>query len=124
MVINADDGTRRTISEIAEASGFRAVTARPEEAGATAQALQLFLREHEARVVVYDVVAPLQQSWMTLKDLRYAEMISGSWRQYVITTADKAALERAVGATAAIEAAGGRLDRGALAQALQRAILV
>jgi len=124
VVINADDDARRAIGAIAEAAGFRAVTARPEEAGGTPRAIQQFLRDHDARVVVYDVAAPLRQSWTTLQDLRYAEMISGSWRQFVITTRDQAALAEEVGPTAAIQVAGDRLDRAEIAQALQRAILV
>ena len=122
-IINQNVELRRAIAEIAEGSGFRAIGASPDEAGATTDAVQRFLRQHDARVVVYDVAAPLRESWAALNALRYAEMISGSWRQFVVTTADEAALAGAVGAGGAIGTTRG-LDRAALARALERAVLV
>jgi hypothetical protein len=124
VVINADGELLQAIAQIAEDAGFQVVKAVPEEGGATPRAIQEFLRAHDARVVVYDVVPPLREHWTMLQELRYAEMISGSWRQFVITTPDKKALDAVVGSHAAIEATSGLLDRSALAQALQRAILV
>jgi hypothetical protein len=124
VVLNGNAALLQTIGEIAESAGFHVVRARPDQVGATPRAIQEFLRANDARVVVYDVAPPLGNSWSILQELRYAEMISGSWRQFVVTTGDKAALNAVVGTNGAMQAIPDALDHGAIGQALQRAILV
>jgi hypothetical protein len=124
VIVNANDELLHAIGEIARGAGFAVITAKPAEIGAGTAGRQQFLRNHGARVVVLDISPPYRENWAAYSDLRYAEMISGSWRQFVATTADKRALENEAGPTSAIEAAPGRLDQQALTEALQRAILV
>lgn len=124
VVINANDTLRRPLGESVEAAGFETVTAHPDEAGRTPQAMQEFFRRHGARVVVYDIAPPYAENWALFNDVRYAEMISGSWRQFVPTTASKRALEEQVGPTGAIELAGSGFEREGIVQAVQRGVLV
>jgi hypothetical protein len=51
-------------------------------------------------------------------------MVSGSWRQYVITTRNKSELDAEVGSNRAIELRPELIDRTALAEAMRRGVLV
>lgn len=124
VVINSNDNILRLLGEIVRAAGFDAISVHADEVGRSVPAMQEFLRRHSARVVVYDVSPPYPENWALLNELRYAEMMSGSWRQYVITTPNKQALDEHVGRTGAIELVGDQVDREAIARAVQRGVLV
>jgi Fe2+ transport system protein FeoA len=124
VAINSREDLLQILREIGEAAGFDIVTAKPGELGDDPIEIQEFLRRHNARVVVYEVVPPYRDSWDLLRRLRQAEMVSGSWRQYVITSPSKAELEREVGPTRAIEVKSGEVDRQALTEAIRRGVLV
>src|SRR5579875_2448117 len=125
VIINANDRLAQRMKDAIEAAGFTAVTAQPSEVGSGAQDIQRFLRSKNARVVVFDVADPYAASWRLADALRYNEMISGSWRQVVITTQDKAALEQQVGATtSALEVNEKNFNAATIVDAVQRAVLV
>ena len=124
VAISANDANLQLLDEVVRQAGFDVVTARAADVGRSIPAIQDFLRRHNARVVVYEVAPPYAESWRLLNELRYAEMMSGSWRQYVITTPDKRALEEQVGHTGTIELDGGRGDRATLTLSVQRGVLV
>lgn len=124
VVINANDAVAQRIKDTVEAEGFTAVTARPEAAGSTPAEIQAFLRRHNARVVVFDIADPYGANWRLAQNLRYNEMISGSWRQVVVTTEDKQALEGQLGPTAALEVNAATFDPIAVLAAVNRAVLV
>jgi hypothetical protein len=124
VAINSQNDLLQSLREIGDEAGFEVVTARPNELGDDPLEIQEFLRRHNARVVVYDVAEPYAESWDQLRRLRQAEMVSGSWRQYVITTRNKSELDAEVGSNRAIELRPELIDRTALAEAMRRGVLV
>jgi CheY-like chemotaxis protein len=125
VIINSSDRVARMIKDAVEPAGFAVITAQPYEVGSSAQDIQRFLRSKNARVVLFDVADPYAASWRLADSLRYNEMISGSWRQVVITTQDKAALEQQVGAgTSAIEVNDKNFNAATIIDAVNRAVLV
>ncbi len=125
VIIHANDRLAGRMKEAIEGAGYSVVTAQPYEVGSGAQDIQRFLRSKNARVVLFDVADPYAASWRLAEALRYNEMISGSWRQVVITTQDKQALEQQVGTnTSALEVNDKSFDAAAIVDAVNRAVLV
>jgi CheY-like chemotaxis protein len=125
VIINANDRLARRVQEALEGAGYSVITAQPYEVGSAAQDIQRFLRSKNARVVLFDVADPYAANWRLADALRYNEMISGSWRQVVITTQDKQALEQQVGAaTSALEVNEQNFDPAAIIGPVNRAVLV
>jgi CheY-like chemotaxis protein len=124
VVLNSNDDLLVLLAEISESVGFEVVTAHTMEIGREVEAIRDFLRRHNPRVVVYDVSPPYPDNWDLYRKLHDAEVRGGTGRHFVVTTPNKAALEDHVGATSAIELVGDRVDRAAIARAIQQAMLV
>src|SRR5687767_2718956 len=56
--------------------------------------IETTLKEHDPRVVVYDVVPPYERSWRFLEHLRSATSFAG--RQFVLTSPNVAQVKRIV----------------------------
>jgi hypothetical protein len=79
-----------------------------------------FLREHDPRVVVYDVPPPYDLNWRTMWHLRSSPDFVG--RHFVLTTVNLAALEKAVGKDETVyEVLGEREDIDAVVRAVREA---
>jgi CheY-like chemotaxis protein len=125
VIINANDRLANRVKQVVEAAGFAALNAQPSQVGSAAPDIQQFLRRQNARVVVFDVADPYMANWRLAESLRYNEMISGSWRQVVVTTADKQALDaQVVSSTNALELNEKNFDAAAVLDAVNRAVLV
>jgi CheY-like chemotaxis protein len=121
VVVNSNDDLLRLLGEVGEAAGFAVVTVHADEVGRTAEAIRAFLQRHQPKVVVYDVSPPYPQNWALFCSVRDAEQLAESGRQFVVTTPNKAALERFVGTTAAIELVAAETDRQLIAEAIRSA---
>jgi DNA-binding response OmpR family regulator len=124
IVISSDDELLGLLRRIGEDAGSDVLTARVDEIGADPKAIQEFLRRHDPKVVVYDVSPPYAENWTLFRRVREAELLSGSRRQFVVTTPNKRALEEQVGATRAIQLTGDQADRQAIGEAIRRGMLV
>jgi hypothetical protein len=60
-----------------------------------------FLKDREPVVVVYDLAPPYAESWRALQAVASGER--GKERYFILTTANKAAVEQALGPTEALE---------------------
>jgi hypothetical protein len=65
---------------------------------------------------------PYTRNWALFTRVREAEVLAGTGRHFVVTTPSKAALERLVGITSAIELVGEDEDRAVIAGSLHRAV--
>jgi DNA-binding NarL/FixJ family response regulator len=98
-------------------AGFESVTAHIEE---IKRGLLDFLKEHDPRVVIYDIPPPYDQNWEFLKLLRTTEAMRD--RAVVVTTTHKGHLEKLVGPTDAIEIVGKPYDLDQVIRAVQQGV--
>ncbi len=83
--------------------------------------LVAFLEVHDPRVIVYDLPRPFERHWNFLRLLRQTDALPK--RTWILTTADKKALDAAVGASDAIEIASGEpYALGAVVKAVHHAL--
>jgi CheY-like chemotaxis protein len=122
VVINSNDDLLRLLGEVVQAASFAAVTVHADEVGRTTEAIQDFLHRHDPKVVLYDISPPYRANWSLFSSVRDAERLHGSGRQFIVTTPNRAALERFVGSTSAIELVGEEEDRAVIAEELRRAV--
>lgn len=122
VVINSNDDLLRLLGEVVLAAGFAVITVHADEVGRTAEAIQELIRRHDPKVVLVDISPPYRANWALFSSVRDAEELARSGRQFVVTTPNRAALERFVGPTSAIELVGEAEDRAVIAEALRRAV--
>ena len=60
-----------------------------------------FLSDYNPKVIIYDIAYPYEENWKFFQLVKDSKEAEG--RQFILTTTDKAALERLVGETNAIE---------------------
>jgi hypothetical protein len=77
------------------------------------------LKQHDPKVVVYDVVAPYDRSWRFLEHLRSATAFAG--RQFVLTSPNVAALHKLVGVDETVYEVVGGDDIDGIVQAVREA---
>jgi hypothetical protein len=101
-------------------AGFIVVVAHIEDIKQGSIDVESFLREHDPRVVVYDVAPPYEENWRFLDHLRLATGFTG--RRFVLTTVNSRRLEEAVGPDESVhEIAGEAGDIDAVLQAVKEA---
>jgi len=69
-------------------------------------------------VIVYDIAPPYEENWQFLQLVKDAQQAQG--RQFVLTTTNKAVLERLVGQTDAIEIIGKPFDLDEIVTAVKK----
>jgi DNA-binding response OmpR family regulator len=79
-----------------------------------------FLAEFDPAAIVYDIAPPYEENWTFLRLMRDTQAMRG--RPVVVTTTNKAALDRLVGPTDACEILGKPFDLEAVAGAVRRAL--
>jgi len=81
--------------------------------------IETTLKEHDPRVIVYDVVPPYDRSWRFLEHLRSGTSFAG--RQFVITSPNVAQLRKLVSMDETIYEIVGGTDIDGIVQAVREA---
>jgi DNA-binding NtrC family response regulator len=119
-VIDTNDDILDLVRQRLEDEGFAVVTERVAHLKDGRLDLAAFVEAHDPGVIVYDIAPPYEHNWAFLKVVQTSEPARG--RPFVITTTNKAALERFVGPTGAHEILGKPFDLDEVAAAVRRAL--
>jgi DNA-binding NtrC family response regulator len=83
-ILNTNDDLVEMLRVAIERAGLVATSLHVDDVRRGRANLEDFMREHNPKVVVYDVVAPYEQSWRYLDHLRSMPMMRD--RQFVLTS--------------------------------------
>ena len=119
-IINSSDDTVAMLRTVLEQAGFLTVATHVTDIRNGTEDFIAFVRGSDVRVLVYDISPPYEANWTFLRLVLDTDVMRG--RGVVLTTTNKAALERLVGPTDAIEILGKPYDLGAVVSAVQAAI--
>jgi CheY-like chemotaxis protein len=120
VILNNDSETLKTVAHWFEINGHRVTTsALAAMRRADLEEISDFLTRHSPDVVVYDVAIPYWPNWDYLRVLRTAPDMPRI--PYVVTTPNKAALTRLVGANDALELLGAPEDLTVVLRAAEAA---
>jgi DNA-binding NtrC family response regulator len=119
-VINDNDDVLALMRRWLESDGFTVVTEHVTNLKDGRLDLAEFVEAHDPEVIVYDVAPPYEHNWAFLKVVQGSEPARG--RPFVLTTTNKAALERFVGPTGAHEILVKPFDLGEVTAAVRRAL--
>jgi CheY-like chemotaxis protein len=103
-VVNNDPDLINMLATWFETHGIRAVCGSLRDFRRGHQDVAAFLTRHNPTIVLYDISMPFGPNWDFLEALRIIPETSGV--PILVTTSNKAALEKAVGPTTAFEVTG------------------
>jgi DNA-binding NarL/FixJ family response regulator len=119
-VFNASDDTVDLRRTFLEEQGFQTVVGHIPDLKKGELDLVGFIEHHAPDVIVYDISPPYDANWTFLRLVRSAEPVRD--RRFVITTTNKPALDKLVGATEAIEIIGKPYDLRQVEAAVRSAL--
>jgi len=115
-VFNHDPDLINMLATWFETHGIRAVTGNLRDFRRGHEDVAAFIERHSPTVLLFDVCVPYASNWDYLSALR---LIPETGRlPFIVTTANKIALEKAVGPTDAIEITGTAADFDAVTAAI------
>jgi CheY-like chemotaxis protein len=120
-IMNTAIETIDLLRELLQDEGFAVVATYVVELKRGDQDLAAFFAAHRPQAVIYDVALPYQENW----DFFREQVLPASGlaeARFVLTTTNKAVLERLVGPTPAIELVGKPFDLDALLSAVRQAV--
>jgi DNA-binding NtrC family response regulator len=120
-VINSNADTVEMLRLALQQRGLDSVTAHIEDIKRGALDFPRFLKEHDPRVLIYDISPPYDQNWTFLGMLRTIDAMRD--RAVIVTTTHKGNLEKLVGPTDAIEIVGKPYDLEQILLAVEHAIV-
>jgi len=109
------------LDEFLHSEGFATVDAYVIEFKRGMRDLDTFFHDYQPQAVIYDIALPYRENWAFLHEHVLARNLLPA-SAFVITTANRTALEALVGSTQAIELIGCPSDLDVIAQAVTKAI--
>ena len=120
-VINSNEDTVEMLRTCLNTHGFTSVvTAHVREIRDGATDFLEFVRTHQPHLFVYDISIPYDRNWRFLDFLRSSDVMKG--RAVVVTTTNKAALDKMVGPNEAMEIVGKPYDIEQIVGAVKRTL--
>jgi CheY-like chemotaxis protein len=107
-IVNTNPDLVRLLRVSLEQIGFIVLVMHVEEIKIGDADIETFLRQHDPKVIVYDVAPPYDQNWRFLDHLRTSTAFRG--RRFVLTTVNLARVEEIVGPDEAVHEVVGRSD--------------
>jgi len=107
-ICNSSEDTVSLLRTLLEYEGYATVALHVEELQRGKVDFVEFVAQHDPKVFVYDIAIPYEEHWNFLKLIRNTDAAMG--RGFVLTTTNKAALEKLVGDTGAFEILGKPYD--------------
>lgn len=121
-VLNTSIETIEMLTTVMEEDGFRTASGYIVNFKRNDANLDAFFREHQPQVVIYDIAPPYDENW----DFFQAQVLSKGYlpeHHYVLTTTNKAVLEKLVGPTQTIEFVGKPFDLSEIGDAVRKALV-
>jgi len=94
-ILNSNDEVVELMRAVLEQAGFVAVTGHVDEARRGQLDLLNFMRQHDPKVIVYDLVPPYDRSWNYLRVLQDSEVMKN--RSLVLTSVNAERAQEVVG---------------------------
>lgn len=117
-VINSNEDILDSIRLILDDAGIPSISGHVIDFKKGRQSLVAFMEEYKPKVIIYDIAPPYEENWRFFQLVKDAKEVEGC--QFVLTTTNKAALEKFVGETDAIEIIGKPFDLNEIVIAVKK----
>lgn len=120
-ILNSNDDTVEMLRMMLETEGIVAVSAHVSDIRRGEFDFSGFLKEHDPKVIIYDMVPPYDRAWLFLQHLRGTA--AGSSRKYVLTSTNPQRVHEIAGITEPVlEIIGKPYDLKVITDAVQKAL--
>jgi DNA-binding NtrC family response regulator len=119
-IINTSQEVIELLRDMFEDEGFMPVTAYALEFKRGKRDLEAFFAKHQPQAVLYDIAIPYQENWTFFRD----EVLTCGLPEdcFIVTSTNKAVLEKLVGPTNVIELIGRPFDLEAIVASVRRVV--
>lgn len=119
-ILNSNDDLVELLRTLLEQAGFVTATGHIDDVRRGRLDLVNFVRQHDPKVIVYDLVPPYERSWNYLHHLRDSEPLHG--RSFVLTSVNADRAREVVGNSEMVyEVVGKPFDLDAVVRAVKEA---
>ena len=119
-ILNSNDELVELMASLLEKAGYVVVSGHVDDVRRGRMDLFNFLRQHEPRVIVYDLVPPYDRSWKFLHRLQDSDTMRG--RTFILTSVNAARATEVVGTSEMVyEIVGKEQDLDRIVQAVKEA---
>jgi CheY-like chemotaxis protein len=119
LLVNSNEDTVEMLRITFEDKGWNTASAHVADIKRGRTDLLAIVRQHQPAVIVYDISPPYEENWKFLQTLRATDVLREL--PFVVTSTNKAALEKAGGSKDVIEILGKPYDLDEIFAAAERA---